>query len=109
MDTKRGKWTFNAVGATGVKSGYTVTSTSDSSTRENGVWREEHRSSTHESHDFPHWNFTVDLPAGKPGPLHAVGTLANGTLKTSKMDVRAEVFLVPEYRDLELVVELEGV
>ncbi|MDB5171241.1 MAG: hypothetical protein JWN51_14 [Phycisphaerales bacterium] len=106
MSTRQGTWQFDAMGM--LAKPYKVATKLASRDWDGGKWVEDNRSNSYESTDFPHSTMRDALPPGKPGPIHGEWNYVHGTLMTSKSDYRARVFLVPEYKDLELEVELEG-
>ncbi len=109
LDTKRGTWTFSP--ADQLSQTYTVTSQLSSRSLEGSRWVENNRTSSEERKSYPACSMRGALETGRPGPLVGVWTITN--TKTERKgwltdNGRARVILVPEYKDVELVVEVEG-
>lgn len=107
IDTKRGKWTFSP--ADMLPQTYTLTFWLSSRKLEGYAWVPTERTSTEQRASYPTGIFRGELETGRPSPIRGVWTYAQGTLKETRTDARARVFLVPEFKDVELVLELEGV
>ncbi|MEO6002987.1 MAG: hypothetical protein ABIZ04_06345, partial [Opitutus sp.] len=48
------------------------------------------------------------LPTGQPTALNGTWSVHTGTMRTGKSDLEGRVMLFPEYKDVEVVVEIEG-
>jgi hypothetical protein len=104
LDTKRGQWKFWVDGQ--MDKPYDLSSQLNSRTWELPVWVTENRSHTEPKSEYPHVALDADLPPGPPAELHAEWRYQNST--DVIIDYQARVILVPEYKDLELIVEIEG-
>lgn len=107
LDTKEGKWSFYAYGK--LLQPYDYTFWLSSRELVGGLWKEVNTVNTEPKTESAHFSTHGDLPAGPPGPIRGVWDVTHGSLATGKSDYHATVLLVPEYKDLELVVEIEGV
>ena len=104
LDTKRGEWNFFVNGH--MEQPYALTSRLTSRSWEKMAWETENRSDTEQRIDYAHGSMQGKLPLGPPAEIQGKFSLQNTT--GSVTDYRATVILVPEYKDLELIVELEG-
>jgi hypothetical protein len=107
LDTKEGKWSFYAYGH--LLQPYPYTFWLSSRELVGGLWKEVNTVNSEPKTESAHFSTHGDLPAGPPGPIRGVWDVTHGSLATGKSDYHATVLLVPEYKDLELVVEIEGV
>jgi hypothetical protein len=108
MHPDEGTWTFEATGTFAMAKPYTVKTFLKAHSYTGGKWVDDVRANAYESRDFPHSSIKGVLPAGKPSPFAGTWSYVHGTLKENRTDDQSRVFIVPEYKDVELVVELEG-
>ena len=104
LDTTRGHWTFFVNGH--MDKPYDLRTAMTSRNWELPVWVADNRSHTEPNINYPHGSFDADLPPGPPTELQAEWRYQNST--DVIIDYQARVILVPEYKDVELIVEIEG-
>jgi hypothetical protein len=107
VDTKGGKWDFYAYGK--LLQPYTNTFWISSRKMVGGPWKIVDDAGSELKTESAHFSTKGDLPVGPPGLIRGAWDYAHGTLRDGKSDYHAIVMLAPEYKDLELVVEIEGV
>lgn len=109
---KQGTWEFQSYGETDEK----VPQRTTLDDREwkflehNWGWKEEHRDETSPTLYPAGGTFRGELPRGKPVMLSAQIDELTGKIDRDKGEAHlvARVLLVPEFKDLELIVEVEG-
>jgi hypothetical protein len=106
LDTLRGTWRFQTNGD--LVDPYELVSWLNSRNWMSGAWEHTNRRNSERKNDSAHFSTDDPLPRGRPTPLHDTWDYTHGTLKTGLSDFHGEVWVAPEYQDLELIVELDG-
>ena len=107
LNMKEGTWSFHAGGI--LSEPYDFSHWLQFRKREGSTWVSENRGPTiTRKTSSAHFSARGKLPTGRPTPLHGTWVAMDGTLRTSKTHNQGRVTLVPEYSDVELIVEIEG-
>ena len=112
LNAKAGTWSFVVDGRTAQP--YTLTFVRKAEYMESGAgyWVDDSRTSVSQTTYYPHGGGYGVLPVGRPEPLHGgfdkTEDHTTGMVRKGSEDY-ARFILAPEYKDLELVVEIEGV
>ncbi len=105
LDVKRCHWSFQAQGRLPQPFSYTVHTVS---VHRDDPGQNVDRTETVQSTDYPQAGIDGALPHDHVGPVRGTWDRTVGKVATGLDEYHASVLLVPEYKDVTLVVELEG-
>ncbi len=105
LDPKRCRWSFQAMGRLPQPYSYTVHLVS---VHRDDPKQNQNRTENVQTTDYPHAGVDGALPHDRVGPVRATWDRTVGQLATGLDEYHAVVFLVPEFKDLTLLVKIEG-